>query len=86
MQKSVFSKEYELFLGLLRSAREATGVTQEDLATRLGTTQSLVSKCERGERRLDVVELRSWCYALGIAFPGFVKSLEKELLGSGQRK
>lgn len=37
-----------------------------DLADRLGNTQTFVSKCERGERRLDVVELVEFAEALGV--------------------
>ena len=66
MKKSVFSKDYETFVSLLRGERERMGVTQVEMAQRLGETQSFISKCERGERRLDVIELRSWCQALGM--------------------
>ena len=59
--------------------REQAGLTQDDLASRLGETQSFVSKCERGERRMDVVELREFCKAMGITLDRFVKQLEKGL-------
>lgn len=76
MEKSIYSEQYTLFLEMLRAAREKSGLTQQQVATKLGETQSFVSKCERGERRLDVVELRSWCAVLGISFHGFVKRLD----------
>jgi len=63
MEKSIYSMEYTLFLGVLRAVREEAGITQQEIAARLGATQSFVSKCERGERRLDIVELRAWCSA-----------------------
>ena len=66
-------------LRLLKATRQRLGVTQEELATRLGETQSFVSKCERGERRLDVVELRAFCQALGRTLSRFVQELETEL-------
>lgn len=49
--------EYQRFLERLRAAREAAGLTQVEVARRLGRPQSYVSKSESGERRLDVVEL-----------------------------
>lgn len=72
MEKSIFSNDYALFLQQLREARKQAGVTQEQLAQRLHQTQSFVSKCERGERRLDIVEVRAFCLALGISFPAFI--------------
>jgi len=72
MEKTVHSEEYARFLQVLRAAREQSGLTQEDVALKLDTTQSFVSKCERGERRLDVVELRAWCSALGINMQDFI--------------
>ena len=61
MEKSIYSKEYSLFLEQLRKAREEKGLTQTDVAQSLGQTQSFVSKVERGERRIDIVELRAFC-------------------------
>lgn len=79
MKKSIHSQEHIQFLEMLKAARESAGLTQADLAANLGATQTFVSKCERGERRLDVIELRHWCSALGISFPGFVKRFDQKL-------
>jgi transcriptional regulator with XRE-family HTH domain len=76
MEKSIHSQEYAQFLQLLRAVREEAGLTQGDVASRLGATQSFVSKCERGERRLDVVELRAWCTALDITLLKFLRRFE----------
>jgi len=59
--------------------REAAGLTQAVLALRLGITQSEVSKFERGERAMDVLQLRAWLKALGIAFAPFADALDREL-------
>ncbi|HJX17307.1 MAG TPA: helix-turn-helix transcriptional regulator [Acidiferrobacterales bacterium] len=77
MQKSIGSRNYAHFLTCLREAREKSGVTQEEMAARLGETQSFVSKCERGERRMDIVELREFCKAMGLTLEKFVKQLER---------
>jgi transcriptional regulator with XRE-family HTH domain len=54
---SIYSREYKVFLKRLRQARIDAGLTQADAAARLKRPQSFVSKCESGERRVDVVEL-----------------------------
>lgn len=82
MEKSIYSEGYATFLDLLRAERESRGLTQQGLASRLGTTQTRVSKCERGERRLDVLELYAWCNAIGISTSEFVKRLEEALQAS----
>ncbi|RWP14706.1 MAG: XRE family transcriptional regulator [Mesorhizobium sp.] len=43
-------------LAQLISLRKAKGLTQEQVAEKLGRTQSFVAKYEGGERRLDVIE------------------------------
>ncbi len=66
MTKSVFSKEYQRLCELLVAARQKSGLTQIELAEILGKPQSFVSKYERGERRLDVIELFQITNALQI--------------------
>lgn len=63
---STHHEDYQLLVSMLRETRERDGVTQVELATGLGTTQTFISKVERGERRLDVVELIEVFEALGI--------------------
>ena len=79
MQKSINSQSYAIFLELLRVTREKAGITQEELAKQLGETQSFVSKCERGERRIDIAELREFCIAIDTTLEKFIKLFEKRL-------
>ena len=81
MEKSVFTVDYLVFLRCLRAARDRAGLTQGELSQRLGMTQSWVSKCERGERRLDVVEVRAFCRAMGVDFVSFMREFEKAVGG-----
>ena len=46
--------------------RKETQLTQRQLAERLEVVHSLVGKVEKGERRLDVIEFRTYCQALGV--------------------
>ena len=66
MTKSVFMPTYARFRELLTEARENAGLTQAALAERLRKPQSYVSKFERGERRLDVVEFLEVAQAIKI--------------------
>jgi transcriptional regulator with XRE-family HTH domain len=54
-------------------------MTQKELAARLSLTQSTVSKIEMGEQRIDLIQLREWCEALGITLAVFVDRLENAL-------
>ncbi|MBL8300278.1 MAG: helix-turn-helix transcriptional regulator [Rhodanobacteraceae bacterium] len=75
MTRSTHYPHYLAFLELLRESRKATGVTQVELAERLGNRQVFVSKIERGDRRLDVVDLIEYCNASGIDVVKFIKQL-----------
>jgi len=54
--KSTTSKKYDLLRELLIEARKDAGLTQVDVADRLGRTQAYISRYENGSRRLDVIE------------------------------
>ncbi len=77
MEKSIHSTQYAAFLKAFQQARRRAGLTQADLAKRVGESQSFISKCERGERRIDVVELRAFCRAFGVSLTQFVASFER---------
>jgi len=61
----IHSKEYQEFLLKLRNARREADITQIQAAKRLGKPQSFVSKCESGERRVDVVDLKRFAKLYG---------------------
>jgi transcriptional regulator with XRE-family HTH domain len=77
LPKSLYSETYSRFLGLLREARLKSGLTQIELAKRLGRPQSFVSKCESGERRIDVAEFLAFCRVIGIDAASAVRQLER---------
>lgn len=70
--------EKKRFLSLVRQMRLDAGLRQVDLAKRLGEPQSFVSRYESGERRLDVLELRRICTALGVSLADFINRLEED--------
>lgn len=62
----------------MRAAREARGITQKEVARRLGQPQSYVSKIEMGERRLDVLEYLRFMHAIEGEPHALLRDLERE--------
>lgn len=62
--KSLRSPDHQRLIALLVAARAKAGLTQQQLADRLGRPQSFVAKYEGGERRIDVIEFVAIAYAL----------------------
>jgi transcriptional regulator with XRE-family HTH domain len=79
MEKSIYSREYAVVLRLLRDARKEAGLTQTELAEKLKQSQSFVTKVERGDRRLDIIQLRTICQTFGLTLAEFVSRLERAL-------
>jgi ribosome-binding protein aMBF1 (putative translation factor) len=75
-KKSVFTTRYQTLKTLLIEARRDAGLTQVELAAKLSRPQSFVSKYERGERRLDLVEFLEVADALGLQPAQFIKKLK----------
>jgi transcriptional regulator with XRE-family HTH domain len=71
-------KKQQILLALLREFRQERGLRQEDVAAALGVPQSVVSKYESGERRLDLLELDDVCRAIGITVVEFAKRYERK--------
>lgn len=66
MASGIHGNVYRILRERLVGAREAAGLTQVDLALKLGKSQSFVSKYEQGERRLDIADFVSICTKLGV--------------------
>jgi transcriptional regulator with XRE-family HTH domain len=77
MKKSVHSPQQLLLQAMLKDARMAAGLTQYELADKLGRPQSFISKYEGGERLLDVIELLTVLHAIGVAPALFIERLDE---------
>lgn len=63
-QPSPRKPEYAKLIELVREARIASKLQQKEICDRLGKPKNYLNKIERGERRLDVVELFELCDAM----------------------
>jgi len=73
-----WSPIYKLLRENLRDIREQSDLTQVQLAFILQKPQSYISKIESGERKMDILEVRSYCQACGIDWITFLESLEQK--------
>lgn len=78
-KKTIHAKDYHKVIGMLRELREQNFLTQKELADRIGSDQTFISKIEIGERRLDIIELKYICEALEISLVEFIMNVEKEI-------
>jgi len=79
VKKATYLAQRKRLLALLRETRTKAGLTQAELASRLHRDQTFVSKYETGERRLDILELRDVCRAIGTDFKEFIGTLDTDL-------
>lgn len=62
----------------MRQARKDAGVNQREVAEKMQESTLFVSRCERGERRMDPIELIAYCRATGHNAAEFMRRLEEE--------
>lgn len=79
MAKSIKAEAYQAILPILAAARREAGLTQAEVAARLGKPQSYISKVEQGERRLDVVEFCLLADALDIDASQLLQRIASEV-------
>ena len=70
MGKTIYRKDYKKIIEKLREARIEAGMNQVDVAKAMKRPQSYISKVERGDQRIDIIELKvlSKIYKKGISF------------------
>lgn len=64
-KSSLHSDENKTLVAFLVKTRKGLGITQIELAERLGKNQQFVSRYEGGERRVDLLEFIAIARALG---------------------
>jgi transcriptional regulator with XRE-family HTH domain len=65
MDKEIGSSRHDVLRRLLYERRLKAGLTQQDLAKKMGVSQAFVSAVERGEQRVSVLQLVEFAEALG---------------------
>mgnify|MGYP001569389251 FL=1 len=73
MIKSIQTKEYAYFVEKLRKARLGAGLTQTQVAKKIGRPQSHISNIESGQQRVDIIELKRFAKLYGKAINYFLK-------------
>ena len=63
--KTLGSTHHKNLVDLIVTKREAAGLTQTQLAQKLGEYQSFVARLESGQRRIDVIEFLELATILG---------------------
>lgn len=71
--------ENVLLAGMLQDARLKAGLTQVEVANRLGMAQTFVSKIEVLERKIELVVVRDLCRIYGVDFRDFIEAFESGL-------
>lgn len=60
MDKTIYTKSHRHLVSQLVKARRQARLKQEEVAKKLGRTQSYISKLESGQRRIDIVQLKEF--------------------------
>lgn len=55
---NIYTNKHKKVIEKLKKAREDSGLNQNDVAKKLGRTQSYISKIESGQRKVDIVQLQ----------------------------
>lgn len=75
----VFSEEYRALVSVVLQARRDAGLSQSALAERLGKAKSHICMIERGQRRVDALELYRMAKCLDLAPTELFRRIEERL-------
>ena len=81
LPKTLHTQRGQLLARRLMELRIAAGMSQRDLAAKIGRDQGMIARIESAQRRVDLVELIELLSALGRDPAKEIRNLVKELLG-----
>jgi len=73
MDKTIYTKSHRRLVSRLIKARKQARFKQNDVAKKLGRTQSYISKIESGQRRIDIVQLKEFAEIYNKKLDFFIK-------------
>ena len=65
MSKTIFDGAHAQLVDIMIAARKRSGLTQVELAAKVGRDQTFISLIERSQRRIDVLEFIALARAMG---------------------
>lgn len=77
MSSTLKSPRHRRLADIVAEQRRAYGLTQYDVATKLGRHQPFVAHIESGQRRIDVVEFLQLAAVIGFDSGAVIQELEK---------
>ena len=77
--KTIHKPEYKELLKLLRAMRRTAKLTQAEVGEMISLSQSTISDIERGNRRIDALEMRDFCKACGQDPSRLMRQYEKAI-------
>ena len=77
----VTSPVHQAVITALVDARKAAGITQRDVATKIGKPPSFVGKVEAIERNLSVIEFIAWAKAIGVDGGDLLQAVAEQIRG-----
>jgi transcriptional regulator with XRE-family HTH domain len=77
MPKAIHSARHKRLTELLIAQRREAGITQAQVAKALGRHQPFIANIEKGERRLDIVELIDLADVLGLDLHAVIEQLKR---------
>ena len=75
MQKQIYDDGYRRMVAHLKTTRKALGLTQADVAAKLGVCGTWVAKVEACELRLDLLRFTRLCRVYGLQPPDMLVML-----------
>lgn len=81
MSKSVFGGAHQHLVEVLVAARKRSGLTQAQLAAKVGKDQTYISLIERSQRRVDVLEFIALARAMDADPSKLFSKIEKSITG-----
>jgi transcriptional regulator with XRE-family HTH domain len=81
---SLRTAENDILIRVVKDARMAAGVSQEELSRRLGQSITFIVKFERGTRRLDLIEFVRLANALNLDPEGLSSEVMRAIRSGGE--